>query len=103
MLHHFDIDVNTRPDGVAVLKVDGELDLASAPQFRQAVGELMGEGRRRVVVDLSGSDFVDSSGIGAILWADNRLKALGGRLTTTGCTPHVVRVLELSGLGSFVH
>ena len=103
MLHHFDLHLSTDPDGTAVIAVDGELDLASAAQFRETIGELMGTGARTVVVDLGKSDFVDSSGIGALLWAERRLEALGGELTATNCTPQVARVFRLSGLSSFLH
>lgn len=103
MLHTFDTQIRTAPDGSAVLAVKGELDLASAARFREAVGALMAAGTRTVVVDLSGSDFVDSSGIGAVLWAEHRLRATGGDLITTGSTPPVTRAFELAGLASMVH
>jgi anti-sigma B factor antagonist len=89
MLHSFETHLKNGPDGSTVLAVVGELDLASAPHFREAVGEAMGTGARKVVVDLSGSDFIDSSGIGALMWAEHRLQAVGGDLRTTGCTPPV--------------
>lgn len=102
MLHSFATRTSTRPDGTSVLAVLGELDLASAPHFRQAVAEIMGTGARSVIVDLSGSDFVDSQGIGAVLWAEHRLRAVGGTLRTTGCTPPVRRAFTLAGLGEMV-
>jgi anti-sigma B factor antagonist len=103
MLHAFETRTRTEPDGTAVLSVLGELDIASAPQFREAVGALMGTGVRHLVVDLSGSDFVDSSGIGAVLWAEHRLQAAGGDLRTQGCTDGVTRAFQLAGLGELAH
>jgi anti-sigma B factor antagonist len=103
MLRSFDTTTSTAADGSSVLAVHGELDLASAPQFREAIGALMGTGARHLVVDLSDSDFVDSAGLGALLWAGHRLRAVGGRLTTTGCTPPVERAVRLAGLDELLH
>ncbi len=103
MLHHFETQLTDGPDGTFVLAVTGELDLASAAHFREAVGEAMGTGARNVVVDLSGSDFIDSSGIGALMWAEHRLQAVGGELTTKGCQPPVERAFKLAGLSQLIH
>ena len=103
MVHPFETRISDGPDGTAVLSVIGELDLASAPHFREAVGAVMGTGARSVVVDLSGSDFIDSSGIGALMWAEHRLQAVGGDLTTKGCQPPVERAFKLAGLSQLIH
>ncbi len=103
MLHSFETHLTDGPDGSTVLAVVGELDLASAAHFREAVGAAMGTGARKVVVDLSGSDFIDSSGIGALMWAEHRLQAVGGELRTTGCTPPVARAFAIAGLTQMIH
>ncbi len=103
MVHSFGTETRTAADGASVLSVIGELDIASAPQFRETVGELMGTGVRNLVVDLSESPFVDSSGIGAVLWAQHRLRGVGGLLLTTGAARPVARAFELAGLGEMVH
>ena len=103
MLHSFDIGIDRRADGEAVLAVAGELDLASAAHFRQAVGAAMGTGVRHLTVDLADVDFIDSAGLAAILWADHRLQAVGGDLTAVRCCPAVDRAFALAGLGELVH
>ncbi len=103
MLHAFDIEITEQADGTSVLAVSGELDLASAALFREKVGEVMGTGVRHLVVDLSGVDFVDSSGLGAMLWAERRLEAVGGDLQAVNCRPPVERVIALAGLSELLH
>ncbi len=103
MLHAFDIEINQRPDGSSVLAVTGELDLASAPLFRERVGEALGTGARDLVVDLTDVDFVDSSGLGAILWARHRAHAVGGDLHVDNCCPPVERAFTLAGLTQLLH
>ena len=103
MVHHFDVQIRMKEDGTPVLAICGELDLASAPQLRRVIGGLMGTGARNMVIDLSEASFVDSSGMGALLWADHRLQAAGGELTAVNPQPNVARAFEIAGLGPFVH
>jgi anti-sigma B factor antagonist len=69
----------------ATVAVAGELDIATAPRLRGTVGDLMGQGVRHVEIDLDGCTFIDSTGMGALLWASHRLQAVGGDL----CALHV--------------
>lgn len=82
----------------ALLSVRGELDLATAPQLRAAIGDLLGQGYRHVEVDLEGCSFIDSSGMGALLWASHRLQAAGGDLVAIHAHGATMRTLELSGV-----
>jgi len=63
---HLEIHCSTQ-DGWTVLTPFGDLDMAGAPGFRQAVVREVGEGRNQLVVDLSAVTFLDSSGLGAII------------------------------------
>jgi anti-sigma B factor antagonist len=97
MLRHFEL--RHREHGYASsLHVEGELDLASASRFRQLISDLMGSGIRVVMVDLSDAPFVDSTGLGALLWADRRLRAVGGQLGVVRAQEQVVKTFELAGL-----
>jgi anti-sigma B factor antagonist len=81
------------------LALGGELDLATAPAFREAVGGLLGSGCRHLVVDLADTTFVDSSGLGALLWAAHRLRAAGGDLSVVRPTAQTAELLRITGLG----
>jgi anti-anti-sigma factor len=86
----------------AVLSVCGELDIAAAPRLRVAIGDLMGQGVRHVEVDLDGCSFLDSSGVGALLWAAHRLRAVGGDLIALNVHGSPARTLEMSHVDSVV-
>ena len=84
--------------GALVLQLDGELDLATAPVFDEAVQALPAD--RRLIVDLSALDYIDSSGIAVLILADNRLREFGGRLEcVVPPTGAVRKVFELARLG----
>ena len=97
MLHHFELQ-HTEHGGASTMRVEGELDVAAAPRFRRLVGDLMGAGIRAVTVDLSHTAFVDSSGLGALLWAEHRLRAVGGDLAVVNPSEQVRRTMKLAGL-----
>ena len=85
-------------DHAALLSVSGELDIATAPQLRATVGDLLGQGIRHVEVALERCTFIDSSGVGALLWASHRLHAAGGDLVATHAHGATMRTLEISGV-----
>lgn len=71
------------------------LDASAAPAFKQAVVQLVQGGERRLVLDLSGVDFLDSSGLGALV---SILKALGtqGSLAVCGARGPVLALFKLT-------
>jgi anti-sigma B factor antagonist len=91
--------LQTGADAVTV-KITGELDLYTAPDVRDELAALPAEARR-VAVDLTELTFVDSAGIAALLVAARRLRAHGGVMMLLVDDPHVLRVLEVSGLDRY--
>lgn len=82
----------------AILTVRGELDAYSAPGLEDQVGRLIGQGVGMIVLDLSGTGFLDSSGLRAILTAQRRLSEGGGTMTLRAPSEPVTRLLEITGL-----
>ncbi len=91
------IAVDDRPPDT-VVSVGGELDLTTAPELLQALTRLVDDGYHHLIVDLTGLDFCDSSGLSVLVRVKNRLDEVGGDVTLAGATPIVERVLEVSGL-----
>jgi anti-sigma B factor antagonist len=84
--------------GVWRIEVSGDLDLATAPRFGEAVAAACEHGARLIRLDLSGVTFLDSSGLRAILDASNGIEMAGGHLVCTGLSGAARRVLELTGV-----
>lgn len=83
---------------VCRLEVGGELDVGTAPQLRTAVGALMGTGCREIVIDLDETTFMDSSGLGALVWAAHRMHSSGGSLRVVNPGERIARVLKVAGV-----
>ena len=85
-------------DGWQVLRLAGEIDVATAPRFRDRLVALITSGNPQVVVDLSGVDFIDSMGLGALVGGLKRARALDGDLRLAGANDHVAKVLGITRL-----
>ena len=83
-----------------VLRLAGELDLATADLLRERVRALLGHGSSldKLVLDLAGLEFLDVTGLGALLETRRKLAATGATLTLRRPRPMVVRMLTLLDL-----
>nr|WP_203601798.1 STAS domain-containing protein [Streptomyces sp. SID9727] len=70
----------TERGGWTVLHIGGELDLLTSATVRQSVHEVVAVGRHDVVLDLSGVQFCDSSGVGVLIALRRLMRSCGGRL-----------------------
>lgn len=85
--------------GVLIVRVEGELDMHVADEFRNTVdGALDNNGLKNILINLKGVTFIDSSGLGVILGRYKRISLLGGKLCAAHIQPQVARIFELSGL-----
>jgi anti-sigma B factor antagonist len=97
-----DLQLESRKtDDGASVTVRGEVDMATAPQLRDTLLELVDAGANRIVLDCRGLDFLDSSGIGVLIAVRKRLGD-DGSLTLEAPQAHVRKVLELTGVSEHV-
>jgi len=79
--------------------VEGELDLAVAGELEEKLARALDESRN-VVISLEGCEFIDSTGIAAIVQAYGRFSKRGGRVAVYAPSDQVLRVLSATGLTS---
>jgi anti-sigma B factor antagonist len=84
-------------DGAVVVSLVGELDLYNAHAVRDRLAAATSDGSERLVVDLSGVTFIDSTGLGVLLEARSRLANRRGFLVVAPGM-EARRALEISGL-----
>ncbi|MBX9424854.1 MULTISPECIES: STAS domain-containing protein [Streptomyces] len=84
-------------DGSEVLAPVGELDHHTAELLRSPLDGALDAGRTRLVVDCSGLEFCDSTGLNVLLGARLRADAAGGGVHLVGMRPAVARVFQITG------
>ena len=85
-------------DDVVVVSVAGELDMATAPQVQDQITDLLDKGHNRLVFDLAGVSFCDSTGLSVFVRAKNSCDEAGGLIRLAAPQRGVQRILEVSGL-----
>lgn len=81
-----------------MLQVDGEVDIYTAPKLREKLVELIDAGNDRIVVDLEGVGFMDSTGLGSLVAGLKRIRERDGELAIVCTKEPVLKVLGITGL-----
>ena len=85
-------------NGVTVVAPTGRLDVAGAPTLKEAISEALKTGEPRVVLDMEGISFVDSTGLGSVIAALKQIRSSKGDLRLAAPNQQVRVVLELTTL-----
>ena len=94
-----DLGLNVKEQGkYTVLSVLGEVDVYTAPKFRERLIELVTEGKHHIVVDLDGVDFLDSTGLGVLVGGLKRVRSHDGELVLVCTKSRILKVFEITGL-----
>jgi anti-sigma B factor antagonist len=92
------IDVQTAPSGAQVFALHGSLDIATSPTVRAALLDAAERGQRELIIDLTRLEFLDSTGLGALIGAHKRAKEGGGRVSLVVQEGQILRLLRITGL-----
>jgi anti-sigma B factor antagonist len=94
----FGIEDRQIDDGTHVVSVVGEIDLFTAPEFKQRVSAPIDAGRTRLIVDLTETTFIDSSSLGVLIGAHRRLRRLNGSMVIVVRGEPILKTFRITGL-----
>ncbi|HEX6761353.1 MAG TPA: STAS domain-containing protein [Gaiellaceae bacterium] len=95
---NFDIKTEQLQDHTYAISLAGEIDLYTAPEFKQQLLEVIGEGATHVIVDLTSTTFIDSTTLGVLVGGLRRLRTADGRMTIVCSDPNITKIFEITGL-----
>ena len=101
----FEVDFDTRVhrlDGEIVVTVLGEIDLATGPLLWECLATAIPDAERRLVIDLSGITFIDSTGMAVFMQAQKQLRHRGAELILRAPRASARRVLSITGLDTAI-
>ncbi|MFB9831648.1 STAS domain-containing protein [Actinoallomurus acaciae] len=94
----FSVEQTVTDDGIVSVTLAGALDVATAPQVRDLLIRLIDEGHHRLVLELSGVDFVDSIGLGVFVGVVHRLRPHDSSLAIAAPSAQARKVFEITQL-----
>jgi anti-sigma B factor antagonist len=97
-----DVEVTreTLPGGVVVVRVEGELDMATSATFEEALG--VPEAGGQVVIELTECTFLDSSAVRLLVGAARAADTSGGKVSLVASDPGILRVLEIAAVDTML-
>jgi anti-sigma B factor antagonist len=85
-------------DGWAVVAISGQVDLATAPELKERMLDLVTNGHDHLVADLTATEFLDSTALGALVSVLKRLRVKGGEMRLVCTSPSILKVFDITGL-----
>jgi len=82
----------------AVLQIAGEMDVYTSPKLRKQVADLAENGTIHIIADLRGLDFLDSTGLGALVGSLKRLRLRQGSLAIVTSGGRILKLFKITGL-----
>jgi anti-sigma B factor antagonist len=95
---NFEINTEKLSENAYVISLGGEVDLYTAPEFKQQLLEVVGQGGTNVVVDLTKTTFIDSTTLGVLVGGVKRLRPNGGQLSLVCSDRNITKIFEITGL-----
>ena len=94
---NFDIKTE-QVDGAYVIALAGEVDLYTAPEFKQQLLDVIAKGGKEVIVDFSDTTFIDSTTLGVLVGGVKRLRTNDGQLSLVCSDRNITKIFEITGL-----
>ena len=94
----FDVRTEQLADNEYVISLAGEVDLYTAPEFKQQLLDAIANGARYVVVDFTDTTFIDSTTLGVLVGGVKRLRSNDGELALVCADRNITKIFEITGL-----
>jgi anti-sigma B factor antagonist len=94
----FDVRERSVNSERSLIAVAGELDLFTAPELRTRLNELIDDGTRELIVDLSDTAFLDSTGLGVLISVYKRMSSCDGELVIIDSRRNILKAFQVAGV-----
>jgi len=94
----FRVDYEAPSDDIGVVVLEGEIDIYSAPEFKEVLVNSIEGGAHRIIVDLTEVTFIDSTALGVLVSGEKRVRPRNGNLDIVCSDENIIRIFEITGL-----
>lgn len=92
------VETRNPSEGIAVIALAGEVDVYTSPRVKQEIVNLLNSDTTRMVVDLTGVEYLDSTGLGVLIGGLKRARERDGDLKLICDNVRILRIFEITGL-----
>ncbi len=85
-------------EGQAVIRLQGEVDVYTAPKLKSTIVDLVDKGHFKIVVNLEKVDFMDSSGLGVLVGGLKRVRTHDGAIALVCTQENILKIFRITGL-----
>jgi len=94
-----DLSLATRTEGLATVVVaQGEIDLSTIPQLTEKLDDLIAQDQVDLIIDMAGVDFIDSTGLGALVGARKKALSKDGSVHLACVQAKVLKIFKITQL-----
>ncbi len=94
-----DLQINVRKNGTTrIIDLHGEVDAYTSARFREIMLELIDDGGIDLVINMCKVEYIDSSGLGALVGGLKRVSERNGKIVIVSDGPQIRKVFEITGL-----
>jgi anti-sigma B factor antagonist len=97
---HFELADESPDGGAHIISVRGEIHVTTAPRFAEHLNAAIESGKTAIVLDMTGVEFIDSTGLSVLLNGLRLVNQRRGRLAIVCKNPTVLRLFQITGLDS---
>lgn len=98
VIPHFELSEESSDAGAHIIIVCGEIHVSTAPQFTQRLSAAIDSGKTAVVLDMTGVEFIDSTGLSVLLNGLRLVTQMHGRMALVCTNPTVLRLFQITSL-----
>lgn len=95
---HFELGEESSGDGAHIIEVRGEIHVSTAPEFMHRLTAAIESGKTAIVLDMSGVEFIDSTGLSVLLNGLRLVTQMHGRMAIVCTNPTVLRLFQITSL-----
>ena len=95
---NFSVSTELIDEDIAVIDLKGEVDLYTAPEFKQHLLQQLEQGVTKLIIDFTDTTFIDSTTLGVLVGGVKRLRPLGGQLVLVCSDRNIIKIFEITGL-----
>lgn len=94
----FELMIGSNESGKKVVSLSGEIDIYSAPDFKDSLFNVIGDGKEDAVLDCTNLSYIDSMGLGILVAALKRLKQNDFNIYIRNPKPNIRKLFKITGL-----